>query len=64
MSERLSDAEKAQIEKLLEVAIGGYREHLHPDAVAHVQADFAQLLDGWSSGHLSWSPEGRCGPGT
>lgn len=39
---------KGEIEKLLEDAISGYREHLHPDAIAHVQADFSQLLDYWS----------------
>lgn len=44
---RLTDEEKAQVEKMLEDAIDGYRDHLHPDAIAHVQADFSQMLDYW-----------------
>ena len=47
---RLTNDQKAEIEKMLEDAISEYREHLDPDAIAHVQADFSQLLDEWGRG--------------
>jgi hypothetical protein len=49
---RLTWVEFGQIEKILKESIASYREHLDPDAIAHVQADFAQALDYWADGEL------------
>lgn len=52
MKKRLSEEAKEEIERMLEDAIAGYRDHLQPDAVAHMQADFAQMLD-----YFTWEEE-------
>lgn len=56
---KLTREEVAEIEKMLEDAISGYRDHLHPDAIAHVQADFSQLLVEWAASGLG--PCSTCG---
>lgn len=48
MTSHETSEERAQIEKMLEDAIGDYRHLLDPDVMVHVRASFSQLLHEWS----------------